>query len=400
MIEASRLLRKDVPLKHRNLYPIHYSLIQILYWSLLAAYYAFGATYLFALGLDSAQTGLVIAVAGLLSALIQPALASLADRYAHITTKKLAVGLAFPACVLLVLVWLPLAMPLLDVILYGAAWMLIMALQFLISSFGMEYASAGIPLNFGVGRALGSLGYACFSYLLGIWALRYGANVTLPYAAALSLLLFISILLWRDIPAQTASLGEVPGLSGGFFKRYPRFAVFVIGSFIAFVPYCMSCSFLVRIVENLGGDSSQLGTAILITALCEIPTALISLRLRKRFGSGKLMAFASAMLSLKALLLFLASSIGFLYAAVVSQLISYSLFIPVSVYYADARMQCGDKARGQAMMALVPTLSNAVGALLGGFLLRASDVHGMLLFCLICSCVGSVIMIAGVEKVQ
>ena len=97
---------------------------------------------------------------------------------------------------------------------------------------------------------------------------------------------------------------------------------------------------------------------------------------------------------------FLASSIGFLYAAVVSQLISYSLFIPVSVYYADARMQCGDKARGQAMMALVPTLSNAVGALLGGFLLRASGVHGMLLFCLICSCVGSVIMIAGVEKVQ
>ncbi len=386
--------------KHR-IYNAHYALIQFCYWSLLSAYYAFGATYLYSLGLSSSMTGLILAATGLLSSLLQPMLARLADRSGAVTTKGLSVCLAIPACLLLFFVYLPLGSWLLDVILYALAWMLLVTLGFLISAFGMEYVAAGIPLNFGMGRAGGSFGYALFAYILGIQAARLSAAVTLPFAAFFSALLCASLLFWKDLPVEKAAQESArEAKKAAFFARYPRFALFSAGCLLLMIPYCMCNSFFVRIVNNLGGGSAQLGTATLIMALTEVPTLFLSLRLRDRFGSGKLMMFTAVTLSLKSLFLLLVPSIGWLYAAMLSQLISYSLFIPVSVYYADARMGMGDKAQGQAVVALIPTLGNAAGSLLGGVILDAFGVPGMLLSCFICSCIGTAVTIAGTEKVH
>lgn len=379
---------------------IHYSLLQFLYWTLFAAYYAFGAAYLYSLGLSSSLTGLTFACAGILSAVIQPLVAGVADRSARFTTKSLAVLLTAPACACLFGAWLCPKDAAVAVVLYAAGWTLLIALQFLINAFGMEYAAAGSALNFGVCRAFGSLGYAVFSYLLGLATARWGTGVTLPFGAVCCLLLLTALALWPPAPrALPVSAAMTATQKGGLFARYPRFAVFVAGSLLSMVAYCMCTSFLVRIVENLGGGSTQLGTAIFITALCEIPTIFLSTRLRKRFGSGRLMRFTAVMLALKLILVALSGSMGFLYAAMAMQLFSYSLFVPVSVFYADGRMGPGDKARGQAVMTLVQTLGNAGGALLGGVLLDAFGVSGMLLFLCVCSVVGAAGMLLGVENV-
>ena len=162
--------------------------------------------------------------------------------------------------------------------------------------------------------------------------------------------------------------------------------------------YSTVCNYNVRIVAALGGGSAELGTAIMITALCEIPTLMISGWLNKKFGSNILMCVAVVMLSIRMLLMLLANSIPFLYAAMATQIVSYSLFISASVFYVDALMQSRDKLKGQAMMVLVQIASSAAGSLLGGYLLDAINVKGMLLFCTILSFIGTIIALIGTKR--
>lgn len=379
----------------------HYSLIQILYWMLICCYYVYGASYLFELGLDGSATGVILALIGALSALVQSLAASAADRRGGESAKWISVMFAVPVCVLLAALSFFGLSKWPGVVIYAMVWILVMALQFLISSLGMDAAKAGLRVNFGVSRAYGSMFYALTAYLLGIICASSGVHITVPIAAGISLLLLVSLLLWR-VPERVEEPDDEKNkdaLGGtGFFSRYPRFAVFVAGTTLCLIAYCITCNYLVRIVEALGGGSRELGSTVMITAISEIPTILISVWLNKKFGSNKLLMTAAALLSVRMVLVALAPSITALYAVMLMQIISYSLFIPASVYYVDALMQERDRLKGQAMMTLIPTAGNSLGSLLGGFLLDTVQVRGMLVCCVIISVIGSVIMIYGTQK--
>ncbi len=387
--------------KGRRFDGIHYTIIQIFYWMLICCYYAFGASYFFEMGLSGSLTGLVFALVGAFSALTQTLVASLADRHGGEAPKRLSIALALPACALLALLSFSTQPQWLGIALYALVWVLIMALQFLISSLGMDSANAGIKVNFGISRAFGSAFYALTAYSLGVLSAAHGARISVPIAAVVSALLLISLFFWRSAPRieKEPFEKEAAALRGsGFFSRYPRFAIFVCGATLCLTAYCTTCNYMVRIVEALGGGSKELGTSVMMTAICEIPTILISVWLSKKFGSNRLLIISAAMLTVRMLLLTLARSISFLYGVMLIQLISYSLFIPVSVYYVDALMRERDRLMGQAMMTLIPTIGNSIGSILGGFLLDTVQVRGMLLCCALISFIGSAVMIYGTER--
>mgnify|MGYP002732405522 CR=1 FL=1 len=379
---------------------VHYSLLQGLYWMLQCGYYAFGASYLFELGLSSTLTGVVFALVGALSALTQAQIANAADRRGALAPKWIAVLLMAPVCVLLLLLSIGLRQAWLAIALYGVVWVLVMDIQFLLCTMSMDSVKAGARVNFGVSRAFGSMSYALTAYVLGVICAARGAAVTVPIAAGMSLLFLLALLLWRVPPCrepQTAE-GEPEAGGKGFFGRYPRFALFVAGCSLCMIAYSTTCNYLVRIVNMLGGGSEELGTAIMITAMCEIPTLLASVRLNEKFGSNRLMVVSAIMLSVKMLLITFAGSIPILYASMTTQLFSYSLFIPVSVYYVDALMQKRDRMKGQATMTLILAVGNAAGSLFGGFLLDTVREKGMLVSCLALSCIGTAVMIAGTQR--
>ncbi|MDO5112520.1 MAG: MFS transporter [Clostridia bacterium] len=380
---------------------VHYSVLQGLYWMLQCGYYAFGASYLFQLGLSSTLTGVVLALVGAVSALTQAQIANAADRRNALAPKWIAVILMAPVCVLLLLLSFGIRPLWLSIALYAVVWVLVMDVQFLLCAMSMDSVKAGARVNFGVSRAFGSMSYALSAYALGLICAARGTAITVPIAAGLSVLFLLALLLWR-VPAYkedaqaTGALEEEADTR--FFGRYPRFLLFVLGCALCMIAYSTTCNYMVRIVNVLGGGSKELGTVTMITALCEIPTLLASMRLNKRFGSNRLMMVSAVMLSVKMLLVTFASSIPFLYASMLTQLFSYSLFIPVSVYYVDALMQKRDRMKGQATMTLLFAIGNAVGSVFGGFLLDTVQEHGMLLCCLAISCIGTVVMVCGTQR--
>lgn len=379
---------------------LHYAAIQALYWALMAVYLAFGAAYLYDIGLNSLQTGLVFAASGVLSSLWQPFVAGYADRRGRAgTVQKLACLMTAPACALIAVLWLaPLSLPL-RICLYAPVWLLMLTVQFLFSALAMEYPNAGLKLNYGVGRAAGSLGFATAAYLYGRLVARYDTAALLPVGLALSLLLLIALMLWRS-PDTAPHPDMQKADSAGFFRRYPRFLFLVFGTALCMTPYSMVCNFLVRIVESVGGGSVELGTASMLAALFEIPLMLLSARLNRRFGSYALMLTAAVMLSAKMLMVALARSVGMLYAAMLTQLLGYPVLMCISVYYVNALMQSGDRVRGQAMMALTQTVACAAGALLGGFLLDGLGLRGLLNISLCVSLIGSAVMMLSTQRVK
>lgn len=379
---------------------VHYSIIQALHWALLAIYFAFGAAYLYAIGLSSFTMGLVLAAVGLLSAVLQPLIAGNADRAASAgAVRRWCCILIIPCCALMLALWL-FTLPLwLHIGLFVLLWMLMLALMFLFNSLAMEYPNAGYPLNFGIGRAAGSITFALGSYLYGRCVASYGMASLLPIGFALSCLLLLALLLWRSPPLMQAA-EPAQEKNGGFARRYPRFICLVISTTICLTPYSFVANFLVRIVEGVGGGSIELGTAIMIAALLEAPTMFLSVWLSRRLGSHVLMIVAAISLSVKMLMFTLADSVAGVYIAELFQILSYPLLLCASVYYVNALMAPQDRVRGQALMTLVQTVSSATGALLGGLLLDRLGMSGTLKVALLVSILGSALMIAFTQRVK
>lgn len=386
--------------KRPRLAGVHYAIIQSLHWALLAIYFAFGAAYLYDIGLNSFTMGLVLAAVGLISAVLQPLIAGNADRARRGgAVRRWCCILIVPGCALLLLLWL-LSLPLwLHIGLFVLMWMLVLSLMFLFNSLAMEYPNAGYPLNFGIGRAAGSISFALGSYLYGRCIASYGTASLLPIGFTLCCLLLIALLTWRSPPLTQPAEANTAD-SSGFARRYPRFICLVISTTICLTPYSFVANFLVRIVEGVGGGSIELGTAIMIAALLEAPTMFVSVWLSRRLGSHVLMIVAAISLSVKMLMFTLANSVAGVYIAELFQLLSYPLLLCASVYYVNALMAPQDRVRGQALMTLVQTVASATGALLGGFLLDRFGMRLTLSVALIVSVIGSALMVVFTQRVK
>lgn len=65
-----------------------YSLMQIFYWIMFCALYAFSNSYLSYKGLPVEQIGYILAISSLLSVLFQPIMAKLIDNHEKITVRN------------------------------------------------------------------------------------------------------------------------------------------------------------------------------------------------------------------------------------------------------------------------------------------------------------------------
>ena len=136
-----------------------YACIQALYWMYFAAIMSFSGFFLLDGGFSNTQIGIIAAAAGIISALLQPVLASYADRPDSPSLKKLiqifymiqlllGVGLFFSRSLIL------------TGLLYGISIALLQLLTPFINALGMESINQGQQLNFGLARGMGSVAYA------------------------------------------------------------------------------------------------------------------------------------------------------------------------------------------------------------------------------------------------
>ena len=377
---------------------IQYCILQGSYWASFCVIYAFATVFLLSRGFESSMIGVIIAAGNILGVILQPMVASIADRSEKISLHKLTAMLSIIMILLLVLLYFVPNGLLAVAVLFLLTDTFLQVIQPLINSVSVYYVNQGVSVDFGSARGIGSLSYAVASYILGIVVEKFGTRSILMAGILVALVLLVTILSMPVLSSSAASrLGEKEPEQNDaglivFAGRYKNFMLTLAGITLLFTFHNMNNAYLIKVIENVGGTSADMGRMLSIAAVTELPVMFLFSRISKHFKSSTLLMVSSAFFAIRAAGFMLAGNVMTMYLAAMLQIGSFALYIPSSVYYVNETMLDQDKFKGQAVMPATNTLGGVFGSLFGGFLIDNAGVGAMNTVCFAMAAAGAVLV--------
>lgn len=366
--------------------------IQAFFWMGYAVIMGFVNLYLLSVGYTSGQIGTLMAVGGLLSALLQPVIASLADRSRIFSLKLLTVILSALTLVCAAALLAFRSSMVLSGLFYGLAITLLQSTTSLVNALAMT--GKKLP-NFGLSRGFGSIAYASIAFGLGYLADFFGATV-IPAFMLISFVVLTGILaVYPNVKNETEE-GRETATSGSplvFFQKYPRYAIVLVGCTLLFISHNLLNSFTYQIVVTKGGGSTQMGISMALAAMIEIPPMVFFGKLLKVMKCHNWFRICGIFFMLKSAATLMVTTIPGFYAAQVFQMLGWGIISVSAVYYAKSVMAPRDAVKGQAYYTVSMTLGNVVGSVLGGWIIDLLNVQSMLVFGTTCALIGAVILL-------
>ncbi|NLW52373.1 MAG: MFS transporter [Tissierellia bacterium] len=378
---------------------LQYNLLQGLFWMLFCITISFINSYLTGKGLSPDQIGIITATFGALAALSQTVLGRIADSSKTINWKNLIVTMI----VLRILANFGILLvddALISGLLFGLSLLLMNALIPFVNAANFYYEKNGINLNYGVARGIGSLLFAVTSYSIGQLIPVMGLEVIVIAGFIIG---FLMLLITISMPLSKKEEDiiihqQVNASSESFFKKYPKFVMLLVGFTLLMVFHNSTSTYMLQILENVGGGNKELGTAFAIAAIFELPIMFGFVYLRKKFSTHQMLIVAGFAFIGKALVYIISSSVGMIYVAQALQMLSFGLFASASVYCAEEEMDLNDKVKGQSLAAGSITIGSVFGNLSGGFIVNSFGSDANLLFGLGVVILATVIIILAKKK--
>lgn len=385
----------------RSLTP-RYLCIQTAYWMSFAALMGFSSVYLLGVGFSSTQIGLIIAAAGILSAVLQPAIASYADRPESPSLRQLVMAIVGTQLLLAVALLLVKGSMLLTGLLYGGAIAILQLTMPLINSLGTESINQGADLRFGFCRGMASAAYAVTAFCLGRVQERTGTAMV-PVSVSLILLALLAALTLFPFRKSAAPVKEEKKTSGGLgylWKRYPKFCLVLAGCVLLYVSHALINNFTFQILETKGGGAKEMGAVMAVCAILEMPAMFCFGWLLKKARVDFWLRICGIAFALKTLLTLLAPNIPAFYAVQILQPFGWGLISVAAVFYVNAVMAPQDAIKGQAYMTMTFTLGTVLASIAGGRLIDSMGVDAMLVFGTAAGFLGAAVLLAAVEKTK
>lgn len=395
IIEGNRMNRKS-----DRILSLQIAGLQGFYWMIFCPISAYASVYLLSKAFSNQSIGWIIAISSILAIIFQPALGVFHDRFTKINIKTtLWILSVFCLAMLAGMIFFDPKMLMLA-ILYVGIMALLVTMQPLVNALTFQYINAGRDINFGVTRSAGSLCFAALSIFLGIWVDRYSTDI-LPIVsfilfAAYALLLFTFPKV--DQPGKLEKSPVIPenSLSSapekGFLTRYYRFIPFLLGVALIFLFHNVINTYLAQIIRSLQGKDTDLGIALTIAAVLELPAFLGFSWLVARINSGKLLKFSGVFYVIRSIVFLMAASVWMVNLGQALQALSFAIFIPASVYFINEMMKEEDRVKGQTFITGSITLGGFFGSVIGGRLLDQSGIFALLLFGGIAALLGALLL--------
>ena len=388
---------------------IKYMASQIFYFGAFAAMMGYASVYLLHKGFSNSTIGIILSLCSILAVFMQPALASFADNHKNIEIRKIINTIVAIAIILSVALLVIPTNQTLIFILIVAIFSLETTIMPLINTLAFIFEKYGIQINFGIARGLGSVAYALTSMALG-YIVEWSSPDLLPICyVVFNALLFIVVHLFvlpknaqivnADEESETeAEVQENVSLLK-FAGKYKKFIVFLLGFVLVYFAHTIINNFFIQIITNVGGNSSDMGNAVFLAAMLELPTMAYFTKLSQKVNCGTLIKASIVLFLAKHAITYLATNMIMIYIAQVLQMGAYALFIPASVYYVNCKVDNKDIVKGQSFVTTSMTMSGVFANIIGGILLDAVGVSEVLLIGVILSLIGAVIVLFTVEKV-
>ena len=385
---------------------IEYFSLQSLFWMTYCMVVGFSVTYLLSCGYSNSEAGYILASANICALILQPFFADLADRSKKINAMTIflvsieiifvcSIGLFFIGVRSLILTLIYVVM----ITLANAVISFLTSIQFLMDT-------SKSKINFGLCRAGGSLCFAILSALMGITVERIGMK-SIPLALFIIALLIIGLCIFITRHSINSNIKAVLTLEKKrssslfvFFKENPRFMILSIAMLFIYYAHAFITNFTISIVRNVGGDNREMGYLIAFMALMELPGMIGFKEISRRFKVSSLLLFSMIMFSIKAIIVWLSPSLMTLTFGFALQVVSFAIYIPASVQYANIIIDEKDTVKAQMMFNLMQTGGAVFSSIIGGWLIDFSGISHALLIGAILSCIGTIIAFAGIQNTK
>lgn len=385
---------------------IEYFSLQSLFWMTYCMVVGFSVTYLLSCGYSNSEAGYILASANICALILQPFFADLADRSKKINAMTIflvsieiifvcSIGLFFIGVRSLILTLIYVVM----ITLANAVIAFLTSIQFLMDT-------SKSKINFGLCRAGGSLCFAILSALMGIMIERIGMK-SIPLALFIITLLIIGLCIFITRHSINGNIKAVLTLEKKhssslfvFFKENLRFMILSIAMLFIYYAHAFITNFTISIVRNVGGDNREMGYLIAFMALMELPGMIGFKEISRRFKVSSLLLFSMIMFSIKAIIVWLSPSLMTLTFGFALQVVSFAIYIPASVQYANIIIDEKDTVKAQMMFNLMQAGGAVFSSIIGGWLIDFSGISHALLVGAILSCIGTMIAFAGIQNTK
>ena len=361
---------------------LHYCLNQVFYWAAIGGVVSFAASYLLSQGFTAAQIGWILFGAYILSFLLQPVVGAYADRAEKNVLNAIILALCAVSALCFVAVMLIPAGKLIFALLYLVGVLALDMQVPLMNSLSVYYPERGYKLNYGLGRGMGGFGYALAA--LGYGYLIEYLGEKFMVAAALVFIVLSAVMAVTYPKTEYAAEGEALSQKQDtstlieFFAKYKWYCVSLLGVLLLGMFHVMTENYFIEIFKRIGGDNSNVGTALFIATVTELPTMAVFTVILNKLGIKKIMLVSAGAFMLKAVLLIFATSVTQIYLIQITQCANYVFIAMGQVYYAEECIDSADMIKGQSTVTASYTLGCAVGNLAGGVIISASGVAALL----------------------
>ncbi|WP_295254398.1 MFS transporter [uncultured Catenibacterium sp.] len=382
---------------------IKYSMLQGIYFVGFCTVMGYAAVYLGSIGMSSSLIGIVLAIANILTSIAQPVLGGFVDK-SNVSMKKVLMIMFGMCSILSVLLMLASKVTFLAAALFIAVSTILYTTMPLVNSLAFAFQKQGIDVKFGVARGIGSVAYALASLVLGN-IVKAVSPTLMPLAY---IVIFLGILpLIRSFKMPEAEIDEVieekvveKENTGAFIKKHLKFMIFLAGFVLVYFDHTIINNFFISVIENVGGNTGDMGNAVFLAAMLELPTMALFEKYKNKINIKNTIVISAVFFTIKHTLTYFATSMFMIYLAQATQMLAYALFIPASVYYVDKLFDAKDAVKGQALVTTSMTVSGVLASFLGGILLDNMGVYETLFLGLVLSVIGTIVMIVTVENVN
>lgn len=367
-----------------------YNLLNFFYYMANCCFSGFVAVFLQYKGVSNTAIGIVTGCGCVASIFFSPFLSSLLIKKEKLNAKKMITIIELILTVFFVLIIFIPFPAFLVMLIYTLLYTLCLSAAPLLQMLASDYMQAGIDVNFGLARGLGSTAWALGALGIGFLIDWFDPTV-LGYGMILFATITLAVLATMPDEKIVVTGNKRSGSMAEVAKKYKVFFTFLIGFSLLLAAATSIGTYLINIVKSLGGDTSFYGIAVFLMALSEMPVMALTPSLMKKFKSPTLIAFAGICYLLRNFLICLAPNMVILCIGMLFQGLSFGLLTAVITYYVIFNLGVEDQVRGQTMIAVMTSgFGSTIGNLLGGFLQDRFGLNAMYLFVYFLTIIGAI----------
>lgn len=365
---------------------LNYGFVQGTYWICSCCLSGFTAIYLAYKGFNDSIVGSVVSLIAFASILLQLLISKFSDTHPNISLKKIILSMYMITMLSCVFFHYISPIKALTLILFVVALTFNGSAYGLINALYVRYTKAGYDVDYGWPRGFGSIGYAVIAYVMGLLLEKYDSGILMTMYLIFSVFSFISLLMMPNVEVKAEKQVQQKGYIE-ILKGNKVLTIFLLASILSAISTSGAGTFLIRIIENVGKGTTELGIAMLIQAGAEIPVMFTSALIIKKFRSGSLLTVSLTANLVKVVCLCFATNMFMIYLCMAMSVLCYGIYGFASVYFINEIVKEDETVRGQSLVTLC--YNNGIGTIIGGFLSgNLIALFGLKSMLLISSCIG------------